>query len=150
VATTVTKQVIENGNRNYIATYMISSDGSAYAATAQLDPTSGGDMGVIYGGNTLYPGTHLKIWRLAYNLPVGMNARLIWEATSAQDAWDMYGFGKQEWKFHGGLYVPQSSGAPIAGATGKIDLAVAAYTLPTGTTTAFGSIEVWAKKDIAR
>lgn len=150
MATTFTKQVIENGPRNYIAVFTINSDGSAATSTAALDPTSSGDMGVIIGGNTLYPGTNLTIWRLAYNLPVGMNARLIWEATSAQDAWDMYGFGKQEWKFHGGLPIPTSGGVPIAGATGKVDLTSVAYTLPTGTTAAFGSVEVWAKKDIQR
>lgn len=149
MATTFVKQVIENGVRNYIAVFNITSDGSTATSTAALDPTSAGDMGVNIGGNTIYPGTHLKLWRLAYNLPVGMNARLIWEATSNQDAWDMYGFGKQDFKFHGGL-IPASAGTIITGATGKVDLSIAAYTLPTGTTTSYGSIEVWAKKDIQR
>jgi hypothetical protein len=149
MASTITRQVIENGARNYIAVFNINSDGNTVTASAALDPTSSGDMGVIIGGNTLYPGTHLKIWRLAYNLPPGMNARLIWEATTSQDAWDMYGFGKQEFKFHGGL-IPASGGTILAGATGKVDLTVAAYTLATGTSNAFGTIEVWAKKDIQR
>lgn len=143
MATTVTKQVIENGSRNYIATFQINSDASAYAAAVCLDPTSGGDMGVAIAGNTLYPGTHLKIWELRYNLPPGITANLIWEATSAQNAWTMYGFGKQCFFRHGGLFVPQSAGAPITGATGKLDLSI-----PAGVA-GYGSIEIWAKKDIA-
>ena len=56
------KQVLENGPRNYIATYTINF-GSTSAITnyTAADPTASGDMGVNIGGNVLYPGTNLKI-----------------------------------------------------------------------------------------
>ena len=47
MATTFTKQVLENGHRNYIALFNIVSDGAEGALQPALDPTSSGDMVVI-------------------------------------------------------------------------------------------------------
>ncbi len=138
MATTVTKQVLENGSRNYRATYVINSDGSALTSYLAADGSAAGDMGVIIAGATYYPLAHLKIWRVRHDLPPSLNVRLTWEATSAQDAWAFYGFGKQDWTRDGGL-----STIGIAGATGKLDFNIAAAAGVSG----YGSIELWLKKD---
>lgn len=145
MAVVITKQVLENGPRNYRATYDITSDGTGITAYVAADPTSAGDMGVSIAGNTLFPGVHLKIWRVRYNLAAGLVVALTWDATTDQDAWSCNGFGMQDFKDEGGLYVPQSAGAPIAGATGVILFNSAALTPPVVTV---GSIELWLKKDI--
>lgn len=144
------KQVLENGSRNYIAVYNLN-----FTATSPLtgyvaaDPTSAGDMGVSIGGNTLYPGTHLKIWKMQYDMSASQALKIIWDATSSQTALTVNGQGSSEkdfMKYPGGLYVPQSSGAPITGATGKIKF----DTLGTVTIGDFISITMWLKKDIAQ
>ncbi len=142
-----TKQVIENGPRNYVALYNIVFTGttgiSAYVAA---DPTSSGDMGVAPQGITLYPGTHLKIRRIEYDVVAALPVQLLWDATTAQLAWTLTGFGHHDFKKDGMLYVPQSAGAPITGATGKI-----LFTTP-GTVVAgnAATIKLWLRKDIAQ
>ncbi len=146
--TTITKQVLQNGFRNYVALFTIASDGTTATAAGALDPTSAGDMGVNYAGQVLFPDTHFKLWELKYNLAPGMQARLVWKATSDQAAYNMLGFGKQLFMRQGGIG-PYSAGVLIAGATGKLDLILPAFTLQDGQAAAYGSIEVWAKKDIS-
>ncbi len=147
-ALAITKQVLNNGNQSYRATYNFQGDGtSTITGYVAADPTSSGDMGVIIAGATYYPGTHLKIWKIHYNLAVGFAVRIIWDATTAQDAWTVYGFGKQDFMREGGLYVPQSGGAPITGATGKILFSADPAAPPANTS---GSIELWLKKDIVQ
>lgn len=141
------KQVLENGPRNYIATYTIN-----FALTAAVtgyvaaDPTASGDMGVIIGGNTLYPGVHLKIWKLNYDMSASQSLQLQWDASSPQVAVSVngQGSGDRDYMRQGGLYVPQSTGAPIAGATGKIIF----NTVGTVSAGDFISINMWLKKDI--
>jgi hypothetical protein len=147
LATTVTKQVLENGPRNYIASYQILSDGSFLDNYLAADPTSAGDMGVNIAGNVLYPGVHIKIWQLKYTIQG--NVRVTWDATTPQDAWGINGFGKQDFKKQGGLYVPQDDGpprTPIAGATGKIFFNVTEAASPLNGAT----IQMWLKKDIVQ
>lgn len=146
-AITPVKQVLENGSRSYVATYTAQfASADTFAEYTAADPTSAGDMGVTIAGNTLYPGTSLKIWRLAYNITAGVSVNLVWDATSPQTAWSLTGFGDQSFVKQGGLYVPQSAGAPITGATGKIlfDMVPSTVAVSTGTFT----IEMWLKKDI--
>lgn len=146
-AITVTKQVLENGARNYIAIYNATfAMADTLAAYDAADPTSGGDMGVIIGGATLYPNTHLKVWKLNYNMVGDANGLVMsWDASSAQAFWTVTGFGKQDFKKSpGGLYVPQNAGAPIAGATGKI-----LWDFTAAVAGSF-SIEMWLKKDIVQ
>ncbi len=142
-----TKQVLENGPRNYIATYTINF-GSTSAVTGYVaaDPTSSGDMGVNIGGNVLYPGVHLKIWKLTYDMSASQSLSILWDATSSQIAVSVNGQGSgcRDYMKQGGLYVPQSAGAPITGATGKIKF----DTVGTVTAGDFISINMWLKKDI--
>lgn len=143
------KQVLENGSRNYIATYTINF-GSTSPITSYVaaDPTSAGDMGVTIGGNTLYPGTHLKIWKIMYDMSASQSLQIEWDATTAQVAISVngQGSGKRDYKKQGGLFVPQSGGAPITGATGKIVF----NTIGTPTAGDFISINMWLKKDIGQ
>lgn len=144
-----TKQVLDNGPRNYRAVYSIvfgSGDSEPTAGYVAADPTASGDMGVSIGGNTLYPGAHLKIWELKYDMSDSQTVQIIWDASSPQTAWaaNGKGAGEHSWKKQGGLYVPQSAGAPIAGATGKILFTA----LGTPAANDSISIEMWLKKDI--
>lgn len=146
---TVTKQVLENGFRNYVAQFTCPvTSGDTLSNYLALDPTSGGDMGVTIGGNTLYPGTHLKLMEYRYDMSDGLGIQLIWDATSPQNADIINGLGggHKSYVRSGGLFVPQSAGAPITGATGKV-----LFTL-IGTPAAgqFFSIWLWARKDVAQ
>lgn len=141
------KQVIQNGFRDYIAQYNLN-----FTATSPLtgyvaaDPTASGDMGVNIGGNVLYPGVHLKIWRMQYDMSPSQALKVSWDATSAQVAVTVNGQGSSEkdYEYSGGLYVPQSAGAPITGATGKILF----DTVGTPSVGDFVSVWVWYKKDV--
>jgi hypothetical protein len=142
-----TKQVLDNGPRNYRAVYtLVFTAMSPLANYLAADPTSSGDMGVNIAGNTLYPGTHLKIWELEYDMSSSQAVQIIWDATTPQNAFVINGAGagKHHWKKRGGLYVPQSAGAPITGATGKILFT----TLGVPTVGDMISIEMRLKKDI--
>lgn len=146
---TVQKQVLENGPRNYVAQFTCPlTTGDTLANYLALDPTSGGDMGVSIAGNTLYPGTHLKLMELRYDISDAIGIELIWDASSPQNADIINGLGggHKSYSRSGGLFVPQSAGAPITGATGKV-----LFTL-IGAPAAgqFFSITVAAKKDIAQ
>lgn len=145
------KQVLENGNRNYVALFTAAWDSGhvdPFVAVALLDPTSTGDMGVLLGGRNLFPGTHLKIWRMQYDCTPGLGNQLLWDATSAQTAYIFNGdgSGKQDFMRQGGLFVPQSAGAPITGATGKILMS----TLGTPAAGNFLSLNIWCKKDVSQ
>lgn len=141
------KQVLQNGARDYIATYTVNfGSTSAITAYTAADPTSSGDMGWNIGGNVLYPGVNLKIWELQYDMAASQALKISWDATSAQVALTVNGQGNghRKYKHSGGLYVPQSAGAPITGATGKIIF----DTVGTVTAGDFISIWMWLKKDI--
>lgn len=146
-APTPIRQVIQNGNQNYVLNVSAQwTDASALTGYTLADPTATGDMGVSFGGNVLYPGTHLKIFRMSYDVSDGLAVRLYWDATTPTTAYIFNGTGggKQMLRPQGGIFVPQSAGAPITGATGKILLDVLG-TLAAGL---FFSLEIWLKKDI--
>lgn len=140
------KQVYENGPRNYRALYTLVSDGSGFTNYLAADPTSADDMGVNIQGNTLYPLTHLKIWKMRYDISDGFGLRLIWDASVAQDAYIINGAGagKQDFMKLGGLS-PYSAGTLITGATGKILFSTTGGPPPPG---GFFSLDLWLKKDI--
>lgn len=144
MADSVFTQVLENGNRNYHAKFTNLSDGTGETNVVKLDPTATGNMGVLYSGQTLYPGTHLKIWRIEYNV-TNMTVEMIWNATTPQDLWLLNGFGHHDFMRQGGLYVPQSGGAPITGADGKV-----LFTTKGAASGSSYTITIWAKKDISR
>lgn len=144
MADAVTTQVLENGNRNYVAKFTNFSDGTGEAAVVKLDPTATGDMGVSIAGNTLYPGTHLKIWKVEYNVNL-MTLLVQWAATTPADLWYLNGFGKHDFMRQGGLFVPQSAGAPITGATGKVT-----FTTKGAAPGSSYTVTIWAKKDFSQ
>jgi hypothetical protein len=151
-ALTITKSVFQNGSRNYRAVYSFVGDGSnVISAYVAADPTATGDMGVPIAGNTLYPLTNLKIVKMRYNLAAGFSIGVIWDATSAVIAWELFGFGHQSFLKEGGLTgKPLTSGVPTAptGLTGKIlftqkpDAALASGIA--------GTIELWLRKGIVQ
>jgi|SRR5882757_1172187 len=140
-----TKQVLENGARNYIAIYNLNFTATTPLTTyAAADPTSSGDMGVIIGGNTLYPGSHLKIWKMQYDMSASQSLQVLWDATTDDQAITVNGNGsgiKDFKKDPGGLFNPKSTGV-----TGKVLFT----TLGTPSVGDFISITVWYKKDIAQ
>lgn len=141
------RQVIQNGPQNYVLNISAQwTDTSALTGYTLADPTATGDMGVNFAGNVLYPGVHLKIYRMSYDVSDGLAVRLYWDASSATTAYIFNGSGggKQMLRPQGGIFVPQSGGAPIAGATGKILLDV----LGTPAAGNFFSLEIWLRKDI--
>lgn len=115
---------------------------------AKVNPTSSAtganNMGVVILGNTLYPGTHLKIMEMKYTVS-GMSLQIDWDATSAVTAWFLQGYGHFNFRQQGGLYVPQSSGAPVTGATGKLLFT----TLGAGAGSSY-TVDIWCKKDIVQ
>jgi len=123
-ALTITKSVLENGFRNYKAVYNFVGDGSnVISGYVAADPTSSGDMGVTIAGNTLYPGPHITIIGMRYNLAAGFSVGVIWDATSATPAWELFGFGKQLLFKEGGLQpytITSGVRTLLTGATGKI------------------------------
>lgn len=120
-ALTITKAVLENGSRNYRATYNFIGDGSnVISAYVAADPTSTGDMGVSIAGNVLYPGSHIRIASVRYNLAAGFSVVVQWDATSATPALTLFGFGHQSFVKEGCI-APYSAGTTVlVGATGKI------------------------------
>lgn len=143
------KNVLENGPQWYCATYTLNfASTSAITGYVAADPTAAGDMGVVIQGNTLYPGTHLKIWELQYDMSASQQLQMQWDATSAQVAVSVNGQGGGCRKYfrQGGLHVPLSTGAPITGATGKIIF----NTIGTVTAGDFISINMVLRKDIVQ
>lgn len=119
MADATTIQVLENGNQWYRAKFTNFSDGTGETAVVKVDPTSSGALGVVIQGQTLYPGTHLKLMEMSYTVS-GMTLLIQWDASMKQDMWYLQGYGSYNFRKRGGLYVPQSAGAPVTGATGKV------------------------------
>lgn len=143
---TVTKQVLQNGPRDYVALLTCKLvTGDTLTGFLAFDPTSAGDMGWSIAGNTLYPGNGLTIVRLAYDISDGIGVEFAWDATAEQTAYMMNGTGsgKQNYRPQGGLK-PYSDGVLIAGATGKILLNL----LGTAADGDFFSIDVFLRKNI--
>lgn len=115
MADTVTSQLIENGSRNWVYVLTSLSDGTGESGVVKVDGSSSGPLGVTIAGQTLYPGIHLKIVEIQYDVK-DMLVQLQWDATSATDAQLLYGFGKMNFHKFGGLVIPPG----LTGATGKI------------------------------
>lgn len=140
----VQTQVLENGSQWYRAKFTNFSDGTGETAVVKVDPTSSGALGVIIQGNTLYPGTHLKLMEVEYTVS-GMTLLVQWDATTKQDIWYLQGFGKFNYRKRGGLFVPQSAGAPVIGATGKV-----LFTTKGAASGSSYTVEMTFKKDIVQ
>lgn len=116
----VQSYVFANGFRNFAGLYTNTSDATGEAGVIKIDPTAGFvapavSLGVSTMGQILYPGTSLKVKRIAAQTQ-GLTLRIQWVATISQDMmvisdeWDSMDWGK-----YGGLKAPA-----VAGVTGQI------------------------------
>lgn len=144
----VTSQTLENGNQWFVAKFTNLSDGTGETGVVKLDPTSGAsganNMGVVIQGQTLYPGVHLKIMEMKYTVS-GMALQIDWKATSNSNLWNLQGYGHFNFRQQGGLYVPQSAGAPITGANGQV-----LFTTLGAAPGSSYTVDIWCRKDIVQ
>jgi len=114
MADVVTTQILENGPRRIVTKFTNFSDGTGESGVTKVDATSAGPYGVVIAGQTYYPGTHLKVVGIIYDLKV-MSLRIQWVATSNVDMLVLGGFG--QWRFTDmragfqGLINPLTTGA---------------------------------------
>lgn len=115
MADVVSSQIIQNGPRNIIVKFTNLSDGTGESGVTKVDATSSGPYGVLVKGQTFYPGIHLTVWMIEYDVKA-MGLRIQWAASSAQDMVNLGPEnGRMKFDFFAGLTVPV-----IAGATGSI------------------------------
>lgn len=115
MADQVSTQIIQNGARNVIVKFTNLSDGTGENGVTKVDATSTGPYGVLVKGQTFYPGIHLTVWKIEYDVKA-MGLRIQWAASSAQDMVNLGPEnGRMNYDFFGGLTVPV-----ITGATGSI------------------------------
>lgn len=113
-------RVEQDDVRNTILRASLVSDGSGLAGFVLVDPTAAAsgavNLSVPRAGQLLYPGVHLKVEQIYYDVQ-DMKLRIQWGATTPED---IVPFGNApedfDYRFMGGLRVP----AALAGATGKI------------------------------
>ncbi len=134
MADAVTTQILENGPRDWAFAFTNLSDGTGESAVVKVDGSSAGPLGVVVGGQTFYPTSHLKITEIQYDVK-GMALEIIWDATTPQNAVVLGGFGRMDFKPYGGMAQVTSAGVILTGATGKIkfttlgQIANSAYTV---------------------
>ena len=114
MADVVTVQLVENGPRDVVVRFADVSDGTGLANYVLLDATSSGPLGVVIQGQTLFPGTHLKIRQIDYSLN-NMTAALYWQANTPYLIAALAGFDHLFFDNFGGL-----PNALTAGATGSL------------------------------
>ena len=115
----VTTQILENGPRWWAYAFTNLSDGTGESGVVNVDGSSAGPLGVVVGGQTFYPTSHIKIREIEYDVK-GMALEIIWDATSSQNALVLGGFGRINYDKFGGLAAVGSTGTILTGATGKI------------------------------
>jgi hypothetical protein len=120
MADVVVSQLIANGPRNWGYVFTNESDGTGETNVVKVDGSSTGPLGVVIGGTTIYPASHIKIREIEYDISPGLKLEIIWDATSPQVATVLGGFGRLRYFEFGGLAAVGSTGALITGATGKI------------------------------
>ena len=92
MADVVTSTALENGNRRVVMAFTSVSDGTGESGVKKVDASSSGPLGVLIAGQTVYPGVHLKVVDIWYDIR-SMGLRLRWEATSSTDFLVLGGFG---------------------------------------------------------
>lgn len=118
MADVVTSQLIENGNRWWVYNLTNLSDGTGESGVTKVDGSASGPLGVTIAGAILYPGTHLKIREVQYDIQ-DMGVSLIWDASpTPANALLLQGYGRLKFDKFGGLVIPPT----LVGATGKINL----------------------------
>jgi len=120
VADAVTSQLLDNGPKWAVYKFTNVSDGGGETGVVKVNATSTGPLGVTVQGQTFYPGVHLEVVALEYDVRT-MAVRIMWEATANDDMWIASGAGAGPFIFldrrggFQGLKNPNS-----AGATGSI------------------------------
>lgn len=116
MADAVTTTLLENGHNRWAYRFTSFSDGTGEAAVTKVDGSSTGPLGVSIAGNTLYPGIHIKITEIRFQL-VDMSVRILWDATADVDAFILSpGADNLDFTRVGGLFIPVGT----VGATGII------------------------------
>lgn len=92
MADAVTSQLIDFGPRRVVYKFTNVSDGTGENGVIKVNATSSGPLGVSVQGQTFYPGTHLKIVDMMYDVRT-MAVRMQWEATSNVDIFILSGQG---------------------------------------------------------
>lgn len=116
MADVVTSTLLENGNRNWAYRFTNFSDGTGETAVAKVDGSASGPLGVTIAGQTFYPGVHIKITEIRFQV-TDMSLRIQWDATAAADAVILSpGADTLKFKKVGGIFIPVG----LTGATGKI------------------------------
>lgn len=116
-ADTVSSTLLENGNNRWAYRFTnFSQDGTGESAVVKVDGSSSGPLGVTIAGNTLYPGIHIKITEIRFQV-TDMSLRILWDATTDQDAVTLSpGADTLDFTRVGGIFIPVG----LTGATGKI------------------------------
>ena len=114
MADTVTSQVLESGFSRWVMKFTNFSDGTGESGVVKVDATSSGPFGVTIGGNTVYPGTNLKVTDIWYDIS-GMVLRIQWKASSNVDmlvlgGWNQWSLRDKRAGFQG-LVNTMASGA---------------------------------------
>lgn len=116
MADVTTSTLLENGPRNWSYRLTNFSDGTGETGITKVDGSASGPLGVAIAGQTLYPGVHIKITEIRFQL-TDMSLRIQWDASVATDAWFLTaGADTNNFKRVGGIFIPVG----LAGATGKI------------------------------
>jgi hypothetical protein len=126
MADTVTTQVLENGPKRLVVKCTNFSDGTGESGVTKVNATSSGSFGVVVQGQTFYPGLHLKITDIWYDVHGG-GLRIQWHASSNVDILVLGGFG--HWRFsdvRAGFQGLVNTAA--SGATGSIDFTTVGFT----------------------
>jgi hypothetical protein len=116
MADTVASLLLENGNRNWGYQLTSFSDGTGETAVVKVDGSASGPLGVTIAGQTFYPGVHLKIKEIRFQV-TDMSVRLQWDAGTPRDIVTLSpGADTLKFEKFGGIFIPVG----LAGATGKI------------------------------
>ncbi len=116
MADIVTVQTLANAARFLVMRFTDVSDGTGESGVLKVDATDPAN-GWVVQGQTLVPGTSLKITKVAYACR-GMKLRMQWQATAPEDVLVLGGFNTLEFDDIGVIQNPGPVALP--GATGSI------------------------------
>ena len=118
-----TSQLLLNGPRNAVMRFTCLCDGSGDTTTTLVDATASGPLGWLYAGVLTYPGVHLKLTGIDYDVK-GMLTRLQFHASANEDIELLGGFGIKKYRDIGGIQNPGTTA--LTGSTGSIDVTTVA------------------------
>jgi hypothetical protein len=114
MADTVTTQTLENGPRRVVMAFTNLSDGTGESGVKKVDASSSGPLGVTIAGATYYPGVHLKVVDVFYDIG-SMKLQMLWEASASVQFMVLAGYGRMRFLDHRGgfqgIINPNGSGA---------------------------------------